>query len=248
MAGANIPKMGETMRIQTFAQYNKKRFGTHLMSQTVVVVDVLRATSSIIWACRNGANRVIPVSDAGEGAAIATRLGGCIMAGERGGVKLPGFDLGNSPKEFAPEVVKDRNIIINTTNGTGAIKAAEGAANVLIAAMLNHDAAARKAAALGLDVTILCAGTDGEFSADDICAAGAIASSLCKYADVTEQCDLTWAAKVLYGEWKAGRADLSQTYHYTRLLELGFGEDVEFCLQENITEVVPLYTNGIAHA
>lgn len=240
-------EMGAIMRIETFAQY-KKRYNNHLINKTVIVVDVLRATSCIIWACRNGANKVIPVNDAGEGAAIASRLGGCIMAGEREGIKLPGFDLGNSPREFAPEVVKDKNIIINTTNGTGAIKSAEGASHVLIGAMLNHDAAARRAAQLGLDVIILCAGTDGEFSADDICAAGAIASSLYKYADITECCDLTWAGQVLYEEWRAGRADLSQTFHYSRLLELGFAEDVAFCLQENVTEIVPVYTNGIVHA
>lgn len=161
--------MGDFMRIKTFAQ-TKKYTGNYLMDRTVIVVDVLRATSSIIWACRNGANRVIPVSDAGEGAAIAARLGDCIMAGERGGVKLPGFDLGNSPLEFDHRIVKDRNVVINTTNGTGAIKAAEGAAHVLIGAMINHTAVARMAAQLDRDVIILCAGTEGEFSADDICA------------------------------------------------------------------------------
>lgn len=84
------------MRIKTFAQ-TKKYTGNYLMDRTVIVVDVLRATSSIIWACRNGANRVIPVSDAGEGAAIAARLGDCIMAGERGGVKLRDLILAIRP-------------------------------------------------------------------------------------------------------------------------------------------------------
>ena len=200
------------MRIKTFAQ-TKKYTGNYLMDRTVIVVDVLRATSSIIWACRNGANRVIPVSDAGEGAAIAARLGDCIMAGERGGVKLPGFDLGNSPLEFDHRIVKDRNVIINTTNGTGAIKAAEGAAHVLIGAMINHTAVARMAAQLDRDVIILCAGTEGEFSADDICAAGAIATSLCKLGQVSAQCDLTLVAKSLYSDWREARADLSKTYH-----------------------------------
>ena len=216
------------MRIKTFAQ-TKKYTGNYLMDRTVIVVDVLRATSSIIWACRNGANRVIPVSDAGEGAAIAARLGDCIMAGERGGVKLPGFDLGNSPLEFDHRIVKDRNVIINTTNGTGAIKAAEGAAHVLIGAMINHTAVARMAAQLDRDVIILCAGTEGEFSADDICAAGAIATSLCKLGQVSAQCDLTLVAKSLYSDWREARADLSKTYHYARLVDLGFEEDVQFC-------------------
>lgn len=235
------------MHIQTFAQC-KKRLNGHQLDQTVIVVDVLRATSCVIWACRNGAYRVIPVSDAGEGAAIAGRLGDCIMAGERGGVRLPGFNLGNSPLEYTAEAVKGKHIILNTTNGTGAIKAADGASHVLIGAMLNHDAVARRAAELGLDVTIMCAGTDGEFSADDICAAGAIAASLCKYADVTGRCDLTLVAQVLYDEWRSGRADLSETYHYARLVELGFEEDVRFCLQENVTDVVPVYVNGSVHA
>lgn len=238
--------MGDTMRIKTFAQ-TKKYTGNYLMDRTVIVVDVLRATSSIIWACRNGANRVIPVSDAGEGAAIAARLGDCIMAGERGGVKLPGFDLGNSPLEFDHRIVKDRNVIINTTNGTGAIKAAEGAAHVLIGAMINHTAVARMAAQLDRDVIILCAGTEGEFSADDICAAGAIATSLCKLGQVSAQCDLTLVAKSLYSDWREARADLSKTYHYARLVDLGFEEDVQFCFQEDITDVVPVYRDGFIH-
>lgn len=234
------------MRIKTFAQ-TKKYTGNYLMDRTVIVVDVLRATSSIIWACRNGANRVIPVSDAGEGAAIAARLGDCIMAGERGGVKLPGFDLGNSPLEFDHRIVKDRNVVINTTNGTGAIKAAEGAAHVLIGAMINHTAVARMAAQLDRDVIILCAGTEGEFSADDICAAGAIATSLYKLGQVSAQCDLTLVAKSLYSDWREARADLSKTYHYARLVDLGFEEDVQFCFQEDITDVVPVYRDGFIH-
>ena len=238
--------MGDFMRIKTFAQ-TKKYTGNYLMDRTVIVVDVLRATSSIIWACRNGANRVIPVSDAGEGAAIAARLGDCIMAGERGGVKLPGFDLGNSPLEFDHRIVKDRNVVINTTNGTGAIKAAEGAAHVLIGAMINHTAVARMAAQLDRDVIILCAGTEGEFSADDICAAGAIAASLCKLGQVSAQCDLTLVAKSLYSDWREARADLSKTYHYARLVDLGFEEDVQFCFQEDITDVVPVYRDGFIH-
>ena len=238
--------MGDFMRIKTFAQ-TKKYTGNYLMDRTVIVVDVLRATSSIIWACRNGANRVIPVSDAGEGASIAARLGDCIMAGERGGVKLPGFDLGNSPLEFDHRAVKDKNVIINTTNGTGAIKAAEGAAHVLIGAMINHTAVARMAAQLDRDVIILCAGTEGEFSADDICAAGAIATSLCKLGQVSAQCDLTLVAKSLYSDWREARADLSKTYHYARLVDLGFEEDVQFCFQEDITDVVPVYRDGFIH-
>lgn len=231
------------MRIKTFAQC-KKYTGNFLLDQTVIVVDVLRATTCMIWACRNGASRVIPVSDAGEGADIASRLEDCLMAGERGGVKLPGFDLGNSPKEFSAENVWNKNIVINTTNGSGAVKAAEGAAHVLIGAMINHGAVAKRAAMLGRDVIILCAGTEGEFSADDICAAGAIATSLCEHGGVTGQCDLTLVAKALYKDWKEGRVDLAKTYHYSRLAELGFGEDVSFCLQENITDVVPVYSNG----
>ena len=114
--------------------------------------------------------------------------------------------------------------------------------------MINHTAVARRAAALERDVVIACAGTEGEFSADDICAAGAIATSLCQEADVTGQCDLTRVARILYRDWREGRADLSKTYHYARLVELGFEEDVRFCLQEDITEVAPLYQNGIIHS
>lgn len=92
----------------------------------------------------------------------------CVLAGERGGIRLPGFDVGNSPLDFSHELVSGKNVIFCTTNGTQAICGMSGAANLLIGAMINRTAVARRAVELGQDIVIMCAGTDGRFSADDI--------------------------------------------------------------------------------
>ncbi|MDR0841627.1 MAG: 2-phosphosulfolactate phosphatase [Christensenellaceae bacterium] len=232
------------MLLQVTAQ-NYKKSGYYLKGHTVIVVDVLRATSSIIWACRNGATKVIPAADPGEGASMAARMGGCLLAGERDGLKLPGFDLGNSPSEFTRDTVQGKTIVISTTNGTGAIRNMESAGNLLIGGMLNRTAVAKRAVELGNDIIIACAGTEGEFSADDILAAGCIASAIVSLTELDEQCDLTIVSRLVYESWKKGSMDIAATHHYRHLVEMGFIEDARFCLQEDVTDVVPVYNNGM---
>ncbi|MCE5236008.1 MAG: 2-phosphosulfolactate phosphatase [Clostridiaceae bacterium] len=234
------------MRVETFS-HTVKVGSNSLSNKTVIVVDVLRATTSIICAIKNGAKQVVPAADAGAAVAIASRLGGgCVLAGERGGFKLNGFTLGNSPFEFSPENVADRSVVFSTTNGTVAIHAVQDAKNVLIGAMINRTAVAKRALALGEDIIIACAGTDGLVSADDICAAGAIADALARNADVPlEMSDLTLICSMIYADWIDGRADLSMTKHFAYLQKMGFEKDVEFCFKQDLTDVVPLYENGI---
>ncbi len=232
------------MKIRTFATYNKLT-GNQIAGQTAIVVDVLRATSSIIWAVRNGADKIIPVSEGGAAAAIASRLGDCLLAGDRGGLRLQGFDFGNSPVEFSKERVRGKTIVMSTTNGTGAIQRVEAAAPVFIGAMINATAVAKRAAAQNRDILIMCAGAEGEFSADDICTAGAIAKAVLFELGDVEMCDLTRLAILVYEDWKCGKADLSATKHYSELAALGFHEDLEFCFSQDITDVVPEYKNGI---
>ena len=86
------------MKIKTYGSYTKLS-SNHLAGRTAIVIDLLRSGTSMTWALVNGANKVIPAADPGEAASIAGRMGGCILGGERGGLKLPGFDLGNSPLE-----------------------------------------------------------------------------------------------------------------------------------------------------
>ena len=145
-----------------------------------VVIDVLRASTTIITALANGAARVRPVADVAEARRLAAALGpDTLLGGERGGVRIDGFELGNSPAEYARDRVAGRSIVITTTNGTAALAACLAAREILVGALVNRSAVAAAVRRLagagdGGDVHLVCAGTDGEVSGDDVLTAGAI--------------------------------------------------------------------------
>jgi 2-phosphosulfolactate phosphatase len=148
----------------------------------VVVIDVLRASTTIITALAHGAVRVRPVLTIDEARALAASGGagaGTLLGGERGGRRIDGFDLGNSPAEYAPARVNGRSIVITTTNGTAALDACTAAAEVLIGGIVNRSAVAARARSLAVvhgtpDIHLVCAGTDGEVTEEDLLAAGGI--------------------------------------------------------------------------
>jgi len=144
-----------------------------------VVIDVLRATTTIATALAQGATAVVPRRSIEEARAAAADRPGAILGGERGGVQIPGFDLGNSPSEYDRATVGGRPVVITTTNGTAALAACADAAEVVAAAIVNRAAVAasvrRLAVAGGCGaVHLVCAGTDGRVTDEDLLAAGAI--------------------------------------------------------------------------
>ena len=143
-----------------------------------VVIDVLRASTTMITALAHGATSVVPVAGVDEARRLAAEAGPAVLlGGERGGVRISGFALGNSPLEYSAARVAGRTIVITTTNGTAALAAAHGAREILIGAIVNRAAAAaaiRGLAGAGEHVHLVCAGTDGCVSAEDVLAAGAI--------------------------------------------------------------------------
>lgn len=145
-----------------------------------VVIDVLRASTTMITALAHGAARVVPIADVDEARRLASEAGpAALLGGERGGVRIAGFDLGNSPLEYVASRVAGRTIVITTTNGTAALAAARGAREILIGAIVNRAAVAAAVRRLagdgeGEQVHLVCAGTDGCVSAEDVLAAGAI--------------------------------------------------------------------------
>src|SRR5262249_48692934 len=151
-----------------------------LVGVTVLVIDVLRASTSIITALVNGCDGVIPVADADEARRRAVGLppGAAVFAGERRGEPLEGFDLGNSPLEFTAERVRGRTLIMTTSNGTRALLAARGAAAVGVAALVNLAAAAAWAAGGRRGVTLVCAGERGAISIEDHACAGLLVERL----------------------------------------------------------------------
>lgn len=145
-----------------------------------IIVDVLRASTTIVTALEEGAAFVKPVADVDE----ARRLkhgdfSSCLLGGERGGLQIAGFDLGNSPAEYTHSVVAGRGVVMTTTNGTLAIERCKAAREILVGSFLNRTSVARTALLLaakrGIDaIHIVCAGTNGEETDEDILGAGAI--------------------------------------------------------------------------
>lgn len=151
-----------------------------LQGSVAIVVDVLRATTVIVQALASGCRMVIPCLEIDEARAIAAGLpeGRSILAGERQGLPIEGFDLGNSPSAFTPEVCLDKTLVITTTNGTRAILASLEAERVFVAAFSNLLAISAHLRELGKNVHVICSGTDGQISLEDAIFAGALASNL----------------------------------------------------------------------
>lgn len=171
--------------------------GVSLQGRVAVVVDVLRCTSSVVEALAAGATAVYPTDDTEDALRLASSIGreDTLLCGERRGLKIAGFDLGNSPSEFTPETVGGKRLVMSTTNGTRALNAAAGADRVLVASLLNLSAsveAARDAEALAL----VCAGRAGRFALEDALCAGTILRRVLE-GRADEEHDLDDAARVL---------------------------------------------------
>jgi 2-phosphosulfolactate phosphatase len=212
--------------------------------RTVLAVDVLRATTAAVAACEAGCRRVVPVPD--EAAAEALRDGaGVILAGERGGHAIPGFDLGNSPEEFTPARVEGRIVVLTTTNGTAAMLRATAGAAAGLAALTNVSATAGWARAERRDVTILCAGDNGAFSLEDAVCAGLLVARLADAAPAAELAGGAEAARAL-GRHYAGRlARLAEDSLWARRLAHQAREaDLAACLRVDVSAVVPVFAAG----
>ena len=226
--------------------YNEHIDTEAFRSKTAVVIDVLRCTSVMATALSNHASRIIPVLEPDDAFKLADSIGrdSCVIGGERGCNKVPGFDFGNSPLEYTEDAVKGKTVIMSTSNGTAAIGAVRLADTVLIGTIPNSGAVAKAAAELGIDVLILCSGTNRKPSADDYCAAGSITQKLYQIVPDCELSDLALVCVHLFDNLKNGSFDLMKTFHCHRLASLGYGSDIEYCLKDNFLDVVPVYRNG----
>jgi 2-phosphosulfolactate phosphatase len=212
--------------------------------RTVLVVDVLRASTTIITALAHGAASIVPVTEPAEAERRAAALGraGVIVAGERRGEMIPGFDAGNSPVAFASDRVRGCTIVFTTSNGTRALAAAAGAAAVGIAGLVNVSAAAAWAAAEGRDVTIVCAGDRGRVSLEDTVCAGHLVARL-PAAELTGRAEDALATARRYGKDVARLA--GDSGWAARLVSAGHGADVAACLALDSSPHVPQYLAGV---
>lgn len=214
-----------------------------LRGQVAVIVDILRATSTIVTAMGEGVTPVFPVATLAECAAYGEQYG-CLTAAERDGVPAPGFDLGNSPFGFldARRPVRGRALSISTTNGTGALRRSLTAAHVVVGSFLNLAAVADFARYQQRDVLVVCAGWKGQFCLEDTVFGGALAERLAADFDVSGS-DAALAAHHL---WQQGQPDLAvylgQSAHVRRLNSLEVSEDFAFCLRvDAYASVLPIW-------
>lgn len=229
--------------VSAFADLNKSM----LIGKTAVMIDALRASATIITAISNGCDRIVPTSEANEAAAIKKiSEGNVLLCGEIDAQKVGGFDLGNSPLEYSSEVVADRVLIYSTSNGSVAVKGLADAETIIIGTFINATAAAQRAFDLGRDIVLVCAGTKGKFSTDDIVAMGCIIDRLIMLDEELETDDLGKVALKIYHDSRndiLGALEGSSDYEYLKQLKLF--DDLEYCTREDMFDVVPVYQEGV---
>jgi 2-phosphosulfolactate phosphatase len=225
-----------------------------LRSTACVVFDVLRATSTFVTALHHGAQAIIPVSEISEALAIKKKQSNVLLGGERNGVRISAggidFDLGNSPREYTPEIMHGKTIVSTTTNGTRALRACVGAKTILASSFLNLTATAEFLRQKNFEsVLLVCAGTGENKADEDVLAAGALGELLVG----SSRCDdrtaqravpaISDSAQIARQAWLKAKPDLSAAVfnaeNARRLLAIPeLRDDVAFCLQRDIFPLV----------
>jgi len=226
-----------------------------LSRRVCIVVDVLRASSTIVTMLERGVQEVLLAPTIGEARRLRQELPSYLLCGEEGGLPPPGFDYGNSPSEFGALDLKDQRAILCTSNGTRAILAAAEAPLVLVGCLLNATAVAStawgEATKRGLGIAVVCAGEEGgsAFAAEDALGAGAIVDAMVgpgrRWPTALEPTD---EARAALEDYRAQRGQqettLRETAHGRDLLALGLGQDLAFCARRDRFAAVPRLQRG----
>ena len=215
--------------------------GSEIRRHVAVVIDVLRATSVIAQAIASGARAIYPVGSMEDAMRLVQNLDrqDLLLCGERRGLRIEGFDLGNSPLEFTPDAVEDHTRVMATTTGTPALVAASAATRTLAAAFLNLEAVAASVASEET-VTIVCAGREGRFALEDAVCAGMLVERLTRGAKSAELDDGAMAAVVLAKRHAPHLDDMMRgTAAGRQLIEIGHDHDLVYCAGVDQLDVVP---------
>jgi 2-phosphosulfolactate phosphatase len=216
-----------------------------IAERTVVVIDVLRASSTIVQALASGARALFPVASIEEALRLANTLGRdqVLLCGERKSLPIEGFDLGNSPGDFTPERVGGKTLVMSTTNGTGAMMAASAASRVVVGSFLNLGAVVEDVSREGSEPVFLCSGRETKFGLEDAVCAGKMAAAVMAAAGDGEAWELNDGARAalalaerfadlepLFAEVAAGR----------QIADAGLPDDLAFCAQVDRHDVLPI--------
>ena len=211
-----------------------------------VIVDILRASTTITYALANGADKVIPCASVKDALQLrnASTSDACLLGGERGGVRIDGFDLSNSPDDYSPEAVGGKTIGFTTTNGTKALLRAEQAEGILVGAFVNFTPLLEQLLARPNPLHIVCAGTDGVITGEDVLFAGALVAAIRQQEPDIE---LTDAATLACNHWLTECGELSlqriepalrRSQGGRNLIRLGYDKDITTAASVNSVAVV----------
>ena len=217
-----------------------------LNNTVVVVIDVLRATSTIATALYNGAKEIIPVDSVERCIQLGKELA-CITAGERDGQIAPGLQYGNSSFEYPREFVNDKTLVLTTTNGTKLLHMAlaKGATEIITGSFLNLSAVCDHLSQINKNVILGCAAWKDRVNMEDTLFAGAVISKVKEHFSIN--CDASHIAENLYN---AANDDLyefmkkNDASHYHRLINFGLEKDIRHCLSPDLANILPEYVNG----
>jgi 2-phosphosulfolactate phosphatase len=236
-----------TRKLQVFEK-PADAVGHSLQHSSAAIIDVLRATSTIITALKNGCRGVIPAAEIEEALAIRQRINDHVpvLSGERQGRKIPGFELGNSPLEFSRDVVYNRLVIMTTTNGTRTLLAAGAAEKKYVLSLLNLKATAAAMLRDEQDISILCAGTDGGNSLEDSVCAGLLIAELLDSSEQFDANDQVLALRKLGLSHKNNLVNMFTAGAHGRYLqEIGFAADLDYCAGLNKIPLCALFENDV---
>ena len=234
--------------MKLFIYHTPELTPTDQMPDCAIAVDVLRATTTMATVLASGGEAVQVFSDLEKLTQVSKQWPAerRLRAGERGGAKVPGFDMGNSPLDCTPERVQGRRLFISTTNGTRALQQVQDARVVLTGAFVNRASVVNYLLAQQPEtVWIVGSGWEGSFSLEDTACAGAIAHSLLQQTNLPLEelagNDEVIAAIALYSQWQDKLLELlHKASHGKRLLRLNCQEDLKYCAQTDILEVLPI--------
>lgn len=228
-----------------------------LKDKNVIIIDVLRSSTTMAVALSNGAKEIIPADNVTTAAKIARGTGNSLLCGEREGKIVEGFDLGNSPLEYKREVVDDKSLVFSTTNGTSSIVKAKHSESCAIASFVNLSEIVKHIETRRKDLVIICSGKLGNFSLEDAVCAGVIINQIVwlktkkkKYilgdAEIASlELGRIYAMDNCKPSSKKIMKMLKETEHGNYLMSLGFEEDLAVCSDINSYSCLPLYMDGV---
>ena len=220
-----------------------------LSERVVIVIDVLRATSVITHALSQGALEIFPVATVEEAFQFAKTFppGTTLLGGEKDTRRIGGFDLGNSPKEYIAEKVKEKRLILRTTNGTKAFHLVSSGKEVMVCSFFNIRAVAKRCVEIERDLLIFPSGDEGNFSLEDTVCGGMLIDLIIKRGKKPiALTDAAHAAHILYQRFEANLLDAFHlSHHGNKLIDLRLGDDLLYCAQTDITPLVPIFRDGV---